>query len=144
MYSYVFADSFSAFQSFYQTVIRGLLITPLFIYAYKHKNEPNRVIRFFCTYLSIVYYDKGPHVLFCSLYILSCTMNRQRELLFLFLCGFSFVLSCYQDLVSNGSDIFAVFFYGNCATYLLYTYLYVNWMNDSFVELKIHSSIYVH
>ena len=138
MYSYIFADSYSAFHSFYQTVVRGLLITPLFVFSYKHKEEPIRIIRFFCTYLSIVYYDRGPHVIFCTLYILSCTMVCRRSLIFLFLCCLSFVLSCYQDLISNGSDIFALFFYGNCVTYLLYTYLYVNWIVDFLVEFKTH------
>lgn len=133
MFSYVHIDSFSDFHSFLHVIIQGVLYAPLFICCYAFRHHPQKMIRFFVLYSSIISYEKGPHSLFISLYILSvrCCHQKDRECslcVFVLFCCLSLQLSCYHDLIENGSDVFGLFFYVSCLTYLVYTYSFVRYL----------------
>ena len=84
------------------------------------------MLLFTIQYIPLVDYEKGVHVLLLSIFILEM---KGRWLHSATLCRLSLVLYClaallitlYNDLRMNGSDIFAVFFYANCLVFVAHS-----------------------
>lgn len=108
--SYLLQDSHSAFVPFLMTVVVGVTIVPLLI---------NRNRSFVLLYFSLLFYPKGFHsisIALCYLYL-----NTDSAISLFLSSMIAFSISLYNDLRVNGSDVYAMQYYVNCATFLLFS-----------------------
>ena len=115
--SYLLQDSYSSFVPFLLTVLVGVYVIPLFV----------RQDRSFCLfYFSLLFYPKGFHSLSVALPVLFLKAPGFRNMLICSLIALSITL--FYELRVGGSDIFAMQFYVNCATFVLVSTSFVKYL----------------
>ena len=115
--SYLVQDSHSSFVPFLFTVAMGVMLLPLLI---------NRNRSFVLLYFSLLFYQKGFHSISIALCYLYLKISSISSLLLSSLIALS--ISLYNDLRVNGSDVYAMQYYINCATFLFFSVLLVQTM----------------
>ena len=126
MFSYINSDAHATFVPFLSYIIRGITVVPLLLLPLTMENNWRRMLLFTVQYLPLLEYERGIHVLLLSIFMLEM---KGRWLHSAWLCQLSLVLYCmasllitlYNDLRVNGSDIFAVFFYANCLVFVVHS-----------------------
>ena len=108
--SYLLQDSHSTFVPFLLTVVVGVTIVPLLV---------NRHRPFVLLYFSLLFYPKGFQSISIALCYLYLKTDSAVSLLLSSLIAFS--VSLYNDLRVNGSDVYAMQYYVNCATFLFFS-----------------------
>ena len=108
--SYLLQDSHSSFVPFLLTVVVGVTIVPLLV---------NRHRPFVLLYFSLLFYPKGFQSISIALCYLYLKTDSAVSLLLSSLIAFS--VSLYNDLRVNGSDVYAMQYYVNCATFLFFS-----------------------
>lgn len=108
--SYLLQDSHSTFVPFLLTVVVGVTIVPLLV---------NRHRPFVLLYFSLLFYPKGFQSISIALCYLYLKTDSAVSLLLSSLITFS--VSLYNDLRVNGSDVYAMQYYVNCATFLFFS-----------------------
>ena len=110
--SYLLQDAHSSFLPFLSTVVVGIMIVPLLV---------NRHLSFVLLYFSLLFYHRGFHAISIALCYLYLKASSTFSLLLSSLIALS--ISLYNDLRVNGSDVYAMQYYVNCATFLLFSLL---------------------
>ena len=108
--SYLLQDSHSTFVPFLLTVVVGVTIVPLLV----NHHRP-----FVLLYFSLLFYPKGFQSISIALCYLYLKTDSAVSLLLSSLIAFS--VSLYNDLRVNGSDVYAMQYYVNCATFLFFS-----------------------
>ena len=108
--SYLLQDSHSTFVPFLLTVVVGVTIVPLLV---------NRHRPFVLLYFSLLFYPKGFQSISIALCYLYLKTDSAVSLLLSSLIAFS--VSLYNDLRVNGSDVYAMQYYVNCAIFLFFS-----------------------
>lgn len=101
-------------------------MTPLLLLPLTTKKNWGRMLLFTLQYMPLIEYEKGIHVLLLSIFILdvkgrwlhSTTLSQLPLILY---CLAALLITLYNDLRLNGSDVFAVFFYANCLVFVVHS-----------------------
>ncbi|KAK8822721.1 hypothetical protein WA556_001614, partial [Blastocystis sp. ATCC 50177/Nand II] len=126
VFSYIYSDAYAPFVPFISYIIRGITVTPLLLLPLTTEKNWERMLLFTLQYMPLIEYEKGVHVLLLSIFILDV---KGRWLHSPTLCQLPLILYClaallitlYNDLRLNGSDVFAVFFYANCLVFVVHS-----------------------
>lgn len=102
----------------------------MLLIPFKTKGDWQGILLFTIQYLPLIEYEKGVHVLLLSILMLDMkarlSHSNTLSLLVLLLYGAAaFLIALYYDLRVNGSDVFALFFYANCAVFVFHSLVVV-------------------
>lgn len=120
-YSYMYANGFPEFLPFLQTVIRSVSTLPFVVHLSTHSSSDS--LRYASLYLPILLYGEGPFVLAYALLFLLL----QSPVKTMGIAGIHcFAVSLYYDLCSDGEDVFALLFYTECVSIVVFLREYVS------------------